>query len=149
MMELIPAGICGIMPGLALADGLNRVFDLRRGGDFEGAMRLFEAAQLLSPVARGVAAAHAQGIVQRDRKPDNIFRASTSAGPVPKVFSLQNMELFLYCEKRLLELRGLLSNSRCRTASLTPDAWTAKYADQLNQRILRVLREAAPAAEAR
>jgi 4-hydroxy-tetrahydrodipicolinate synthase len=113
MMELIPAGICGIMPGLALADGLNRVFDLRRSGDFEGAMRLFEA--FLPQI----------------------------------VFSLQNLELFLYCEKRLLELRGLLSNARCRSASLTPDAWTAKYVDQLNQRILLVLREAALTAEAR
>jgi 4-hydroxy-tetrahydrodipicolinate synthase len=106
MMELIPAGICGIMPGLAMADGLNRVFDLRRGGDFDRAMRLFEA--FLPQI----------------------------------VFSLQNLELFLYCEKRLLEARGLLSNALCRSASLTPDLWTTTYVNQLNERILRTLEQA-------
>lgn len=32
MLELIPAGICGVMPGLALADVLALVFRLARAG---------------------------------------------------------------------------------------------------------------------
>ena len=37
MMELIPAGIRGIMRGLAIADVLKRVFDLRQAGRSEEA----------------------------------------------------------------------------------------------------------------
>jgi 4-hydroxy-tetrahydrodipicolinate synthase len=103
MMELIPAGICGVMPGLAMADLLNRVFDLRRSGDSGAAFRLFE------PVLPQI------------------------------VFSLQNLELFLYCEKRLLQARGVLANARARNASLSPDPATVRYVDELNERILQVL----------
>lgn len=84
MMELIPAGICGVMPGVAMADLLNRVFDLRREMENYAAFRLFEA--VLPQI----------------------------------VFSLQNLELFLYCEKRLLQARGLLRDARCRSASSPP-----------------------------
>jgi 4-hydroxy-tetrahydrodipicolinate synthase len=101
MMELIPAGICGVMPGLAIADILNRVFDLRRGNKSAEAFRLFE--KVLPQI----------------------------------VFSLQNMELFLYCEKRLLQARGLLSNARCRNAAFTPDRYAVDYVNELNDRILR------------
>jgi 4-hydroxy-tetrahydrodipicolinate synthase len=101
MMELIPAGICGVMPGLAIADILNRVFDLRRGNMIVEAVQLFE--KVLPQI----------------------------------VFSLQNMELFLYCEKRLLQARGLLSNARCRNAGFTPDRYAVDYVNELNDRILR------------
>jgi len=105
MMELIPAGICGVMPGLAMADILNRIFDLRVQGE-EEAFVLF--GKLLPQI----------------------------------VFSLQNMELFLYCEKRLLQARGVLDNTRCRSAAFTPDPLSVRYVDELNSRILQAIEEA-------
>ncbi len=101
MMELIPSGICGVMPGLAIGDILNRVFHLRRDN------KVAEAAQLYEKVLPQI------------------------------VFALQNMELFLYCEKRLLQARGHLSNARCRSANLSPDPHVVAYVDQLNDRILQ------------
>ena len=105
MMELIPTGISGIMPGLAMADLLGHIFKLRKEGQTEEAFRLFE--RLLPQI----------------------------------VFSLQNFELFLYCEKRLLQARGVLSSTHCRSACYTPDPLTAAYVDELNQRILHVIDE--------
>jgi len=102
MMELIPAGIVGSMPGLALADLLSRVFELRLEGA-PGAFDLFE--KVLPQI----------------------------------VFSLQNFELFLYCEKRLLQARGLVANATCRSARYTPDAFTMDYVDELNKRIIEAL----------
>jgi len=101
MMELIPAGICGVMPGLAMADILSRVFDLRKAG------RSVEAFPLFRKVLPQI------------------------------VFSLQNLELYMYCEKRLLQARGLLSNTYCRSASYTPDPFTVSYVDELNEQVLQ------------
>ena len=42
MMELVPAGICGLMPGLGLADLLNRIFWLAKEGDTDQAFHFFE-----------------------------------------------------------------------------------------------------------
>lgn len=106
MMELIPAGICGIMPGLALADLLNLIFDLRRDGK---ANEAFECFQKVLPLI---------------------------------VFSLQNLELYLYCEKRFLQARGVLDNHCRRSAAYTPDSHTERYVDELNERILRAIEEA-------
>ncbi|MFN7992421.1 MAG: hypothetical protein U0Q18_02400 [Bryobacteraceae bacterium] len=100
MMELVPAGICGVMPGLSMADLLQTAFDRRRHGNSGQAFDLFQAA-------------------------------------LPQiVFSLQNLELFLYCEKRLLQARGILANARARSACFTPDALSVRYVDELNERIL-------------
>ena len=41
IMELIPVGICGVMPGLAMADLLNRIFDLRTQEKSADAFALF------------------------------------------------------------------------------------------------------------
>ncbi|MGD0228032.1 MAG: dihydrodipicolinate synthase family protein [Terriglobia bacterium] len=112
MMELIPLGICGIMPGLALADGLNLAFKLRAGNKSAAAFQLYE--KLLPQL----------------------------------VFTLQNLELFLYCEKRLLQARGLLSNARCRNAAFTPDPDTVRYVDELNERMMQALDKAALSATA-
>jgi dihydrodipicolinate synthase/N-acetylneuraminate lyase len=106
MMELIPSGICGVMPGVAIADILNLVFDLRRANKVAEAFHLYE--KVLPQI----------------------------------VFSLQNMELFLYCEKRLLQARGYLSNARCRRANFTPDPYIVKYVDELNDRILQEIEKA-------
>jgi len=52
-----------------------------------GGLSFHELLQLLLPAMRGVAAAHAAGVVHRDVKPDNIFLAREAGheGPVPKV----------------------------------------------------------------
>ena len=42
MMELIPIGITGVMPGLAVSDILQKVFTLRKNGSHEEAFDLFE-----------------------------------------------------------------------------------------------------------
>ncbi|MEO6283362.1 MAG: dihydrodipicolinate synthase family protein [Dyadobacter sp.] len=42
MLELIPIGIRGVMPGLAVSDILQRVFNLRRNGEHAKAFDLFE-----------------------------------------------------------------------------------------------------------
>ena len=43
MLDLIPAGICGVMPGLAIADVLAKVFQLGIENDRVGAYRIHEA----------------------------------------------------------------------------------------------------------
>src|SRR5205823_13052284 len=43
MLDLIPAGICGVMPGLAVADLLAKVFQLAKSGDLPGAYEIFRA----------------------------------------------------------------------------------------------------------
>jgi 4-hydroxy-tetrahydrodipicolinate synthase len=42
MLELIPVGIRGVMPGLAMSDILQKVFRLRRNGEHAKAFDLFE-----------------------------------------------------------------------------------------------------------
>lgn len=42
MLELVPVGICGVMPGLAVADILQKIFTLRKEGDNARAFELFE-----------------------------------------------------------------------------------------------------------
>jgi 4-hydroxy-tetrahydrodipicolinate synthase len=43
MLELIRAGICGIMPGLAISDVLQIVWNKTRDGDVDGAFTLFQS----------------------------------------------------------------------------------------------------------
>ncbi|MEK6781173.1 MAG: dihydrodipicolinate synthase family protein [Bacteroidota bacterium] len=42
LMELIPIGISGVMPGLGVADILQKVFTLRKNGESQKAFELFE-----------------------------------------------------------------------------------------------------------
>ncbi len=100
MMELIPAGICGVMPGLALGDMLQRTFDLRKAGKSSQAFALYQ--KVLPQL----------------------------------VFALQNMELFLYHEKRLLQARGCLRSALCRSAALLPDSDAIAYVDEINAELM-------------
>ena len=43
MLELIDAGICGVMPGLGVSDLLNRVWQLARAGKKDAAYDVFQA----------------------------------------------------------------------------------------------------------
>ncbi len=101
LLENIPAGVCGAMPGMGLADLLQAAYRRAKDGDKEAAMDLFE--QILSHI----------------------------------VFSLQNLELFLYMDKDLLVRRGLIAHSTVRAATLTPDEGTLQHADWLTKRVLR------------
>jgi len=104
MLELIPAGIVGVMPGLAVADILQRVFLLRKDAQNQKAFDLFEKV-------------------------------------MPQIyFSLQNMEMFHYAEKELLMARGVLKNSNSRKACYHPDQSSINYVQELNQRILNVIK---------
>ena len=42
LLELIPVGIAGVMPGLAVSDILQKVFELRQKGDHQKAFEIFE-----------------------------------------------------------------------------------------------------------
>lgn len=42
MLELMPAGICGLMPGLGVSDLLQRIWTLHHAGDAQGALKLFQ-----------------------------------------------------------------------------------------------------------
>ncbi len=84
MLEGIPAGICGIMPGVPIADLLNQVYQARSSGEAERAYDLFS---LVLPFIN---------------------------------FSLQNFEVFLQIEKRLLVRRGLCTTSTVRSLTLSP-----------------------------
>lgn len=103
MLELTPIGISGVMPGLAVADILQRVFLLRREGKADKAFSLYEKV-------------------------------------MPQIFfSLQDMELFHYAEKELLKARGVLPNSIARKAAYIPDASSANYIKEMNERILDLI----------
>ena len=103
LLELIPAGIGGVMSGLATADILNQVLKLRAAGKLEEASQLYE--KLLPRI----------------------------------VFGSQNFEMTLYCEKSLLQARGLLASARCREACILPDPYTARYVDEMNEQILQAI----------
>jgi dihydrodipicolinate synthase/N-acetylneuraminate lyase len=104
MLELTPLGIAGVMPGLAVADILQKVFVLRKEGKNDEAFDLFEKV-------------------------------------MPQIFfSLQNMELFHYAEKELLIARGVLTNSVARKAAYIPDASSVKYINELNQRVVSLVK---------
>jgi 4-hydroxy-tetrahydrodipicolinate synthase len=101
-LDLIPAGIRGLMPGLGAADLLQRIWQLGTAGHVDDALDLF---QVLLPQL---------------------------------VFSLQNLELFLCLEKKLLAARGVLEESSTfvRAPTWTPDADTLAHGLRLNARVV-------------
>nr|AFK79180.1 dihydrodipicolinate synthetase [uncultured bacterium F25-01] len=108
MLELLPVGICGLMPGLGASDLLARIWRLGRAGQVEAALDLFE--RILPQL----------------------------------VYSLQNMELFLHLEKRLLVARGVISDPTVRRATYTPSAEVLTHGDLLNRRVLATIETLRP-----
>lgn len=104
MLEAIPAGIVGIMPGVPYCDLLDRVYQARKAGDNERAYDLFAA---LLPMMN---------------------------------FTLQDFELFLQVEKRLLVRRGIFTSAHVRPLTMTPSVATLEYAEFLIDQMIRVLR---------
>jgi len=61
---------------------------------------------------------------------------------LPQVsFSLQNLELYLYVEKQLLQSRGIITHSHIRAVTATPDAESAAHAKILNDRVLELVKD--------
>lgn len=103
MLEALPTGVCcGIMPGVPIADLLNRVYQLQTQGDEMAAFDLF--ADLLPFIN----------------------------------FTLQNFELFLQVEKRLLVRRGLFESPVCRSPTLSLSPTVAAHVERLLEYIARV-----------
>ena len=103
MLEAIPAGIVGIMPGVPYCDLLDRVYQARKAGNDERAYDLFAA---LLPMMN---------------------------------FTLQDFELFLQVEKRLLVRRGIFAGAHVRPLTMTPSHATLQHAEFLIDQMMRVL----------
>ena len=56
-------------------------------------------------------------------------------------FSLQNLELYLYVEKQLLQARGIIRHAHVRALTAAPDDQTVAHAEILNGRVLELLEE--------
>ena len=109
MMEAIPAGICGIMPGVPICELLDRVYRTREAQENDRAYDLFGS---LLPFVN---------------------------------FTLQDFEVFLQVEKRLLVRRGLFAHPICRSLTYTPSPAMLAYMDFLIEQIVRVMeREGIP-----
>lgn len=107
LLDLLPAGICGLMPGLAVADLLQRVWQLAGEGRTDEAAAIFQVV-------------------------------------LPQIsYALQNSELFLWIEKRLLAARGILPQNatHVRRATWTPDEATLKHGDWLNAQVVELARQ--------
>ena len=103
MLEAIPAGICGIMPGVPICDLLDRVYRARQGGEDEQAYDLF-------------------------------------GGLLPFInFTLQDFELFLQVEKRLMVRRGLFAGAGCRSLSFSPSPAVSAHIDFLLAQMERLM----------
>jgi 4-hydroxy-tetrahydrodipicolinate synthase len=105
MLEAIPVGICGIMPGTPYCELLDLIFTARKNGEDARAHDLFGA---VAPMMN---------------------------------FTLQNFELFLQVEKRMLVKRGIFKTHHLRTLTLTPSRETLKYANFLINNLLRLMKQ--------
>ena len=104
----------------------------------------------IAGVMSGLAIADALNLVFRLRaasRSDEAFDLYEKLLPFI-AFGLQNFELWLYCEKRVLQARGLIANPRCRSACISPDSYSLRYLDELSDRVLRALETAGLSAKA-
>jgi 4-hydroxy-tetrahydrodipicolinate synthase len=111
MLEAIPAGIVGIMPGVPYCDLLDRVYQARKRGDDERAYDLFAA---LLPMMN---------------------------------FTLQDFELFLQTEKRILVRRRIFDSAHLRPLTMTPSKAVLQHIDFLIDQLMRVIEREGVAAK--
>lgn len=104
MLEAIPNGICGIMPGVPYCELLDMIYTAREAGDNNRAYDLF-----------------------------------ASVAPIMN-YTLQNFELFLQVEKRMLVKRGIFKAAHMRELTLSPSRANLKYVDLLIKQLLRILK---------
>jgi 4-hydroxy-tetrahydrodipicolinate synthase len=102
MLEAIPNGICGIMPGVPYCELLDIIYKAREAGDNDRAYDLF-----------------------------------ASVAPIMN-YTLQNFELFLQVEKRMLVKRGIFKTAQMRDLTLTPSAPNLEYVDLLINQLQRI-----------
>jgi eukaryotic-like serine/threonine-protein kinase len=90
------------LEGENLADALLRA----------GRMNPIEAIRLLLPIASGIAAAHAIGVVHRDLKPDNVFLAQSAHVIQPKLldFGVAKQEANQNRQMKLTEIGAVLGS---------------------------------------
>jgi dihydrodipicolinate synthase/N-acetylneuraminate lyase len=103
MLEAIPVGIVGIIPGVPYCDLLNIVYQARKAGDDQRAYDLFAA---LLPMMN---------------------------------FTLQDFELFLQVEKRLLVRRGIFDAAHMRQLTMTPSKAVMRHAEFLIEQMMLIL----------
>jgi serine/threonine protein kinase len=83
VVDVTDVGIVDELPYLVMS--LLEGEDLGMLYDRQGALPIADLADLLLPVACAVAVGHAQGVVHRDLKPDNIFLHCEGCRLIPKV----------------------------------------------------------------
>lgn len=91
--EDVPYLVMELLHGEALSDRLAR-----------GRIPLEDLGVILLPAMRGVAAAHAAGVVHRDLKPDNLFLGLTDTGGLSRVLVL-DFGISVDTEHELLDTR--------------------------------------------
>jgi serine/threonine protein kinase len=85
IVEVFDAGQSPADGALYIVQELLKGTDLRALLDTQPTLSWREAWALIGPVVEALAAAHRQGVVHRDVKPENIYLADTPAGRVPKL----------------------------------------------------------------
>jgi hypothetical protein len=103
MLEAIPVGIVGIMPGVPYCDLLDKVYMARKAGENE---RAYDLLASLLPMMN---------------------------------FALQDFELFLQIEKRILVRRGIFDSAHLRPLTMTPSKAVLQHVDFLIEQLMRVL----------
>jgi serine/threonine protein kinase len=106
IVEALDVGVFEDVPYLVME--LLVGVDLREHLAGKPALPLEEALALLLPIAAGLAAAHAAGVIHRDVKPGNIFLAQAHGDVVPKLvdFGLSKMTMGL-ATSSLTEMDGV------------------------------------------
>jgi serine/threonine-protein kinase len=93
-----PYIVMELMEGESLGERLDRV----------GKLSLRQTAQVVSQVAKALAAAHKLGIVHRDIKPDNVFLVPTDDGKLIKVLDFGIAKQTRVPEARKLTMDGMM-----------------------------------------
>lgn len=117
-------------------DGLYYyVMDFVNGGTLEdvrrrngGRLRPDAAVELISAVARGLAYAHAYGVVHRDLKPENILLTRTGTPQITDFGMAYVDRKYIAGQRKIIELQRARAGSKFRSAGTRVPAGSAGYA---------------------